>query len=762
MKFPFYKWLEPEAYIDITPSEIIPIDPVLFEILTNRGFITAESISSFLKIYEYEPTSAMELPNIEASTQQLINAIKNESQIYIYGFSDIDAQSAVSILVAGLKEISKRATITYAQNTEWLYKDNSASSRNDLVILCGDCQKNHQFFTSRNLNQIIIGAQFTSEQLEYTTPVISPQWLPPSHPLKNLSTSGCALKLLGAVNQLCGKPIECNDYLDLAAIGTIASHNLLIGDNRYIITKGLDSIRSNPRLFIQAMYEVSNKKLENIHEDDIRYFLIPRLYIFVHQENNDHISDFILTDDRHYAHLTALKLEGNFSKNKLNIDQVLRSATQIVQNDSALLNKSIIILDNETWPIEALSEVSRKLVNKYQKPFILIAQEDIDNCIGYARTMEEFDLFNTLSNTEDIIQTLKFYQKSARFEIKSDNIEKFKKRIIFLCDDLPSDQASFKTVKIDKYITFDELTENLINSIRILEPYGPGNPRINFAAKDLKITKTSHFGHDNQHLKLRLGDHSGNTREMIMWDRDSNDLPDSEINIIFQIKANNIKSDDEFLYEIIDIDSSNKNENSNNRDRQVTIIDYRHHANPEVILNDLIREEEITIYAEGNINKKISNLRNRYELNKSNKVILWTVPPGKSELREIIKAVSPSYVYLFGNIGNDNNEKSMIYTLGAMINYAFENYNGYLSIPKLAAATNQRESTINLGIKYLEAMGKIKILETSLHKIKVEKGGSSDREHAKYILESLQKLLNETIAFQNYYLSNDSQSIIMN
>ena len=232
--------------------------------------------------------------------------------------------------------------------------------------------------------------------------------------------------------------------------------------------------------------------------------------------------------------------------------------------------------------------------------------------------------------------------------------------------------------------------------------------------------------------------------------------------LFFQIITGSIKSKDDILYKIIDIESLNKNEKADNKDHHIVVYDYRHHANPELILNDLIHKEEISVYAEGHIENKISNMKDRYNLDKAEKVVLWTVPPGKNELREIIKAVSPAYVYLFGNISTESNMKRLIWTLGAMINYAFEYYQGILSIPKLAAATNQRESTINLCIKYFESIGKIRISETSSHKMTVEKGGISNREYAKTISESLQKLLNETTAFQNYYLSNEPQRLFTN
>ena len=388
-------------------------------------------------------------------------------------------------------------------------------------------------FINNKLNKVFIGTQYDSSQISHKMPLVSPQWLPPTHPLKNLSTSGCTLKLLEAVNQLYGKPIDWKDYLDLAAIGTIASYNLLVGENRYILAKGLDLIRSNPRLFIQAMFELTNKILENINEDDIQYYINPRLYAFDRRNNNSLIPDFLLSDDRQDASLTALKLEGTLSKRNLDIDQVLRSANQILQNDSELLNNSIIILDNETWPIEAISEVAKKLVNKYQKPFMLIAQEDSDNWVGYARSINDIDIFKILSNTEDTLKTLQIFQKSARFEINLNDIEKFKKLVAFLCEDLHSNQTSSKTLKIDKYISFNELTENLVNSLRKLAPYGPGNPRINFAAKGLRIARTSHFGRDNQHLKLRLSDPEGSTKEMTLWNPTTKEIPDAEINVVF-------------------------------------------------------------------------------------------------------------------------------------------------------------------------------------------------------------------------------------
>ena len=144
MKFPIYSWLEPEPNIDLAYSETIPIDPILVEILNHRGFFTAESITSFINIDEYKPASAFEIPNMEASAQLVINAIKNEAPICIYGLSDIDSQIAVSILVDGLKKISKSVNVTYAQFKQWQFQEKIASSGNDLFIFCGDYYNNQK------------------------------------------------------------------------------------------------------------------------------------------------------------------------------------------------------------------------------------------------------------------------------------------------------------------------------------------------------------------------------------------------------------------------------------------------------------------------------------------------------------------------------------------------------------------------------------------------------------------------------------------
>ena len=88
--------------------------------------------------------------------------------------------------------------------------------------------------------------------------------------------------------------------------------------------------------------------------------------------------------------------------------------------------------------------------------------------------------------------------------IPSENIDKFREKLNEVTT--LSDEDIIPKVSIDMPLPINKINYKLIDEIALLEPYGKGNPKPNFAVKGLMVKAARILGKNNNVLKLNLTD----------------------------------------------------------------------------------------------------------------------------------------------------------------------------------------------------------------------------------------------------------------
>ncbi len=86
-------------------SKKLNIDPLIVQILLNRGLEREEEIERFLNIENFSLRDPFLLPDMEKGVRRVIEAIKNKEKILIYGDYDVDGITSVSIMILALKRL---------------------------------------------------------------------------------------------------------------------------------------------------------------------------------------------------------------------------------------------------------------------------------------------------------------------------------------------------------------------------------------------------------------------------------------------------------------------------------------------------------------------------------------------------------------------------------------------------------------------------------------------------------------------------------
>ena len=114
------KWVIPSLNVNLQKeiSDALRISPLLSQLLINRGLTDVSSAKTFLDSTLSLLNDPMLLPDIEKSSERIIDALSQSEKITVYGDYDVDGISSTALMVQCLETLSRlywneKSTIDY-------------------------------------------------------------------------------------------------------------------------------------------------------------------------------------------------------------------------------------------------------------------------------------------------------------------------------------------------------------------------------------------------------------------------------------------------------------------------------------------------------------------------------------------------------------------------------------------------------------------------------------------------------------------------
>ena len=134
---------------------------------------------------------------------------------------------------------------------------------------------------------------------------------------------------------------------------------------------------------------------------------------------------------------------------------------------------------------------------------------------GSGRSIEAYDMFAQMCRCRALFTKFGGHKLAAGLSLEEGNVQRFRETINALCDLTEEDLQ--EKVSIDMQLPFPYITEQLVQELELLEPFGKGNPKPLFAGKDLRVNSPRIFGKNRNVLKCRLEDTQGNQMEAVYF-----------------------------------------------------------------------------------------------------------------------------------------------------------------------------------------------------------------------------------------------------
>lgn len=501
-------WLAPPAP-EIVRAALGRWPPLLQDLLYHRGITSAEAADEFLA-RAWSAGDPFQLKGMEQALERLERAIARGEPIAVYGDYDVDGVTATAMLVQVLQilgahvrpYIPHRETEGYGLNSEALRGLAEAGIRVVITVDCGARAVTEAALArSIGLDLILTDHHLPGEVLPEAV-LINPKQPDCPYPFKELAGVGVAYKLVQALKVLYPHaPFEPEDFLDLVALGTVADIVPLLGENRALVARGLERLRTPARVGLQALYQVAGLEASRVDPWAISFILAPRLNAAGRLEHALAAYHLLMTADPAKAITLAEELDRQNRER-----QALTQATEEAARAMAIPDDQI------PWLIFAASEDFRpgvvglaagRLAEAFHRPAVVISLMGEEGR-GSARSIPEFHITQALDACADLLVRHGGHAAAAGFVVRRENLERLRERLQELAAQALRARELQPTIVVEAVLPLREVTWRLHEWIARLEPYGYGNPAPRFLSRGVVVRNARTVGNDGQHLRMVL------------------------------------------------------------------------------------------------------------------------------------------------------------------------------------------------------------------------------------------------------------------
>ena len=501
----------------------------LFErILTARGLTTRAARQAFLQPdYTAVKHNPFLLPDMKKAVARLKQAREQGEKIVIYGDYDIDGLSATALLLDafgkfGFKDVDafipNRFVEGYGMTMGAVDKVRNMGA--DLIVTVDTgslCHAEIAYATSLGIDTVVTDHHNVAETPPPSVAAVNPKFSGHSYPFRDLCGAGVAFKLVQALQtELDGLPDGYEKWLlDLVALGTVCDIVTLADENRANVYWGLEVLKKQQRPGLKALMAVAGVEPDQVNARHLGFGLGPRMNAAGRLETAQHALDMLVARDGLAALETSEKLEELNVKRRGIQDAIFEEAC--VQAEG-LADDPVLVVSSDGWNHGVIGIVASKLVEKYKKPVFIIGERG-EEATGSARSFGDFSAADAVRAADDIIIKGGGHGAAAGVTLATKKIGDFRRRVNEFYDSLQlQNQERYLLPRADVEIgDFSEITEELIENLAKMEPFGNGNPEPVVKITTASVLNARRMGADGQHVKLALRDKNGKVLQMLAF-----------------------------------------------------------------------------------------------------------------------------------------------------------------------------------------------------------------------------------------------------
>jgi single-stranded-DNA-specific exonuclease len=535
----------------------LKISPLLAQCLINRGFGEISAIENFLSPRLKNLADPFLLPNMDKAVGRLLRAREHNEPLVIFGDYDVDGVTSTALLTDVLRALGWRVEFYLPNRMDEGYGLSADGVENCLkkfpvkLLLAVDCGSTAvetiASLNSRGVDVIVLDHHQVSKPAPEAVALVNPQLANENEiSFRELCSAGLAFKLAHAIlkrgretNLPGAAEFDLRPLLDLVALGTIADLVPLVGENRILVSAGLEKLNTTKRAGIVALKLVAQTP-EKIGAYEVGFQLAPRLNAAGRLETAEESLHLLLAENLEASMSIAQNLDlRNRERQKIE-KSIVEEVIGVVRSKFDAQKDFVIVEGQLLWHIGVVGIVASRVLSEFYRPTIIIGGENGD-MRGSGRSIAGFDLAAALRECDDLLLRHGGHAMAAGLSIAPDKIDLLRQKLNELARLKLKPEDLQPPLRLDAEVGLDEINFDLLAELEKLKPTGQGNPSVQFCSHNLSHAKPlQKMGAQKQHVKLWVSDGAA-THEAVWWNGGDKSLPVGKFDLAFAPQTNEFK-----------------------------------------------------------------------------------------------------------------------------------------------------------------------------------------------------------------------------
>lgn len=499
------------------------ISPRLACLIRNREVVGEEAIDRYLNGTVLDLYDGMLLKGMDKALEILREKIEGHQKIRIIGDYDIDGINATYILHEGLEmlggdvdmDIPDRIADGYGLNRNLI--ERAYQDRIDTIITCDNgIAASAEIAYGKSLGMTVIVTDHHEVPYDekdgcrrYLLPpadaVIDPKQPDCGYPFKGLCGAAVAYKLVEALFRVMGKdPRDLERLIENVAIATVGDVMDLEDENRIFVKEGLKMLGTTGNHGLRALMECTKLNKNQIQAYHVGFILGPCLNASGRLDTAKRALQLLRAKDQKEADILAGDLKALNDSRKDMTEAAVAQAKELVE-DTGLHEDRVLVIYLPACHESLAGIVAGRIRESYYKPVFVLTDAE-DGIKGSGRSIEAYHMYEELSKCKELFTKFGGHRLAAGLSLEKENLDIFRKKINENCS--LSEEELTEKVSIDMELPFSCVTESFIRELSLIEPFGKGNTKPIFAARNAEIISGRILGKNQDTLKLRLKDTS--------------------------------------------------------------------------------------------------------------------------------------------------------------------------------------------------------------------------------------------------------------
>lgn len=508
-------------------AEEFHINPVTARVMRNRDVQGSEAIRRYL----YGTMADLYPPYLLKDAEKAADILKQKTEqgkwIRIVGDYDIDGVCSTYLLLQALKRVGARVDYEIPDRVKDGYGINqqiieaAQADGVDTILTCDNgISAVAQMERAREFGMTVIitdhhdiAREGERDLLPQADAIVNPKQQDCPYPWKEICGAVVAYKLIQILYEKFHIPArEWEEMIEFAAIATVGDVMRLKDENRILVREGLARLPFTKSMGLKKLIEKNDLDISHINAFHIGFVIGPCLNAGGRLQTAKMALRLLLSQDQEEADRLAVELkELNDQRKDMTSQGVEEAAAQVDENYAD--DKVLVVYLPECH--ESLAGIiAGRLRERYHKPSIVLTRA-ADGVKGSGRSIESYHMFEALLEVKDLLTKFGGHPMAAGLSLEEPNVDKFRKA---LNDNAGLTEEDFiPKIWIDAAMPIEYVSEPLIQELKMLEPFGQGNEKPQFAQKGMRIRAARVVGRNRNAVKLSMVTPGGQPADGILF-----------------------------------------------------------------------------------------------------------------------------------------------------------------------------------------------------------------------------------------------------